>query len=410
LTSARTLSLLTMLVAVAALAGPHVAGASEPELTQLPTLVQQGSQLVGSNGGWQSNSGTPTKYVFRFTRNGTTVKGPTSMPKSTLASAPLPAGTYPDDPTAHIYDLQAADAGQPMCVEVWGGIHSKYVYADGTVAYDVWEWGHVNIFGQEAKACLTTSGAAPPGPSAPTPPAAPPAPTVPKPQAPLAPTATAAPTVTGVPMVEQTLVGTTGTWSGSAPLTVGLEWLRYDVDGENCQGLGITADTYRVGAVDIGKTIRVRITAANLAGARGALSDPTEVVTALKPTEQNPSIAAAKVTAPHKLVIDQVKAPARFTGRAFRVTLRVTDSRGFLVEGALVTASTLPASALVRPAEFTTAADGLVTLEFKRGAKLKAAIRLVTVVVIARRPGDKLASPRGAIVRLKLPVASAAKR
>jgi hypothetical protein len=109
-------------------------------------------------------------------------------------------------------------------------------------------------------------------------------------------------------------------------------------------------------------------------------------------------------------VIDQLKAPARFTGRPLRVTLRVKDSRGFLVEGALVTASTLPSNAVVGPAEFTTGADGLVTLDFKRGAKLRAAIKAVTVVVIARRPGDKPASPRGAIVRLKLPVAVTARR
>jgi hypothetical protein len=405
--SARTLSLLTLLVALAALAGPHAAGASEPEMTQMPTIVQEGSRLVGSNGGWQSNSGSPTKYVFRFSRNGTTVKGPDSMPKSTQASASLPAGTYPDDPNAYIYDLQAADAGQPMCVEVWGGIRSTYVYSDGSIAYDAWEWGHVNVHGQQAKACLTVSGSAP---STPTPPTAPPAPTGPKPQAPLPPAATAAPTVTGAPMVDQTLTATTGTWSGSAPLTVGLEWLRCDADSENCQGLGITTDTYTVGAVDIGKTIRVKITAANLAGARAAVSDPTAVVTPLRPTEESPSIAAAKVTAPHKLVIDQVKAPARFTGRAMRLTLRVKDSRGFLVAGALVTASTLPTTALGRPAEFTTDADGLVTLDFKRGAKLRAAIKSVTVVVIARRPGDKPSSPRGAIVRLKLPVAATARR
>jgi hypothetical protein len=211
-------------------------------------------------------------------------------------------------------------------------------------------------------------------------------------------------------MVDQTLTATMGTWSGTAPLTVGLEWLRCDAEGENCQGLGITGNTYTVGAVDIGKTLRVKITAANVAGARGALSDATAVVGALKPTAEHPSIAAAKVTAPHKLVIDQVKAPRRFNGRAMRVTLRVTDSRGFLVEGALVTASLLPKTALAPPTEFTTTADGLVTLEFKRGAKLKAAIKVVTVVVIARRPGDKLASPRGAIVRLKLPVAATARR
>jgi hypothetical protein len=408
--SARTLSLLTLLVSLVALAGPHAAGASEPEMTQAPTIVLQGSTLVGSNGGWQSNSGSPTKYVFRFTRNGTTVKGPTSMPKTTQADASLPAGTYPDDPNAYVYDLQAADAGQQMCVEVWGGIRSTYVYSDGSVAYDAWEWGHVSVYGQEAKACLTAPGSAPSSPSSPTTPTAPAAPAVPKPQAPLAPAATAAPEIRGVAMVEQPLTATLGTWSGSQPLAIGLEWLRCDSEGENCQGLGITATTYTVGFVDVGKTIRVKITAANLAGARGAISDPTPVVSALMPTEQNPSIAVAKVTAPHRLVIDQVKAPARFTGRAMRVTFRVKDSRGFLVEGALVTASTLPGNALVGPAEFTTGADGLVTLDFKRGAKLRAAIKVVTLVVIARRPGDKPTSPRGAIVRLKLSVAVTARR
>ena len=111
------------------------------------------------------------------------------------------------------------------------------------------------------------------------------------------------------------------------------------------------------------------------------------------PTEQNPSIAVAKVTAPHRLVIDQVKAPARFTGKAMRVTLRVKDTRGFLVEGALVTASTLPGNALVRPAEFTTGADGLVTLEFKRGAKLRAAIKAVTRGRDRTAPGRQAREP-----------------
>ena len=122
---------------------------------------------------------------------------------------------------------------------------------------------------------------------------------------------------------------------------------------------------------DIGKTLRVRITASNLAGARDAVSDATPLVSELKPTEQKPFIAAAKVAAPHRLVVDQVKAPARITGKAMRVTLRVSDDRGFLIAGALVSAVMLPGNALLAPAEFTTGADGLVTLVFKRGSKLR---------------------------------------
>ena len=306
--------------------------------------------------------------------------------------------------STRFYTVQSADAGYTLRVME---TMAKRDCGAWNNALGTQECNDITRSGPSGHTAVVPGGTAPTSPTAPT---APPAPTGPKPQAPLAPTATAAPTVAGVPMVEQTLSATMGTWSGSAPLTIGLEWLRCDPEGENCQGLGITANTYTVGFVDVGKTIRVKITAANLAGARGAVSDPTAVVSGLRPTEQNPSIAAAKVLAPHKLVIDQVKAPVRFTGKAMRVTLRVTDSRGFLVEGALVTASTLPVSAVVPPAEFTTGADGLVTLEFKRGTKLKAAIRVVTLVVIARRPGDKLASPRGAIVRLKLPVAVTARR
>ena len=305
--------------------------------------------------------------------------------------------------TGRFYTVQAADAGSRLRAMETMSIYDCGAHNTSTGAIEC-RWDRRN-----APSGMTdiVPGGAPTPPSGPT---APPAPTGPKPQAPLAPAATAAPTISGLAMVEQALTATRGTWSGSQPLTIGLEWLRCDAEGENCQGLGITADTYTVGAVDVGKTIRVKITAANLAGARAALSDATPVVSALMPTGQNPTIAVAKVTAPHRLVIDQLKAPARFTGRAMRITLRVKDSRGFLVEGALVTASTLPGNAFVGPAEFTTGADGLVTLDFKRGAKLRAAIKAVTVVVIARRPVDKPASPRGAIVRLKLPVAVTARR
>jgi hypothetical protein len=302
--------------------------------------------------------------------------------------------------TGRFYTVQGADAGSRL-----RAMETMSIYDCGAGNSQT---GEIECRWDRRSAPSAMTGVVPG--SAPTTPTAPAPPATPKPQTPLAPAATAAPAISGLAMVEQTLTATLGTWSGSQPLTVGLEWLRCDAQGESCQGLGITANTYTVGAVDIGKTMRVKVTAANLAGARAALSDPTAVVDSLKPTEQNATIAAARVTAPHKLVIDQVKTPARFTGRAMRVTLRVTDTRGFVVEGAFVTATTLPATALTPPAAFTTTADGLVTLEFKRGTKVKAAIKVVTVVVIARRPGDKLTSPRAAIVRLKLPVAVTARR
>jgi len=370
------------------------AGAEAPQMRSSASVSGSavvGAQLTAHNGTWLYDSGlscqTECEMTYQWQR--CDVGGSAC---SDIGGA-----------TGRFYTLLAADAGSRL-----RAMETMSIYDCGARNTQT---GTIECRWDRRSAPSGMTEVVPGGaPTTPTGPTTPTAPTGPKPQAPLAPAATAAPEISGLAMVDQPLSATLGTWSGSQPLTVGLEWLRCDTQGENCQGLGITANTYTVGLVDIGKTIRVKITASNLAGARGALSDATAVVSELKPTEQNPSIAAAKVTAPHKLVIDQVRGPARFTGRAMRVTLRVTDSRGFLVGGALVTASTLPATALTPPAEFTTTADGLVTLDFKRGAKLKAAIRVVTVVVIARRPDDKLASPRGAIVRLKLPVAATARR
>ncbi len=206
------------------------------------------------------------------------------------------------------------------------------------------------------------------------------------------------------------LTATRGTWSGSQPLTIGLEWLRCDPEGENCQGLGITASTYTVGAVDVGKTIRVKITAANLAGARGR---------GLRSHRRRQRADADRAEPEHRRREGDRAAQARDRpGQGSGTIHRQGDARHAPSQGL----PRLPrrrrarlrehaaGNALVRPAEFTTGADGLVTLEFKRGTKLRAAIKAVTVVVIARRPGDKPASPRGAIVRLKLPVAAAARR
>jgi hypothetical protein len=387
----RTRLLLLLALAALTMVFPLATRAESPNVNTSASISGSavvGGSLTAHNGTWLYGDGTSCQsdcvYTYQWQR--------CTPDQSTCNDIGGSTGRF--------YTVQAADAGSRL--RAMETVTKYDCNAHGVDCRDV---------SKSAPSGMTEvvpgSPSSPPGPTGPVPPTVP---AVPVPQAPLAPAVTAAPTVTGVPMVEQTLTATLGTWSGTAPLTVGLEWLRCDAEGESCQGLGITGTTYTVGAVDIGKTLRVKITAANVAGARGALSDPTAVVSALKPTAEHPSIAAAKVTAPHKLVIDQVRAPRRFNGRAMRLTLRVTDSRGFLVEGALVTASLLPKTALTPPTEFTTTADGLVTLEFKRGAKLKAAIKVVTVVVIARRPGDKLASPRGAIVRLKLPVAVAARR
>jgi len=175
------LAVLTSTAALALVAAAP-ALANEPFWSQAPSLSLQGDRLVAGNGGWSSYSGPVTTYVFRFLRDGVSVKGPAHpVPKSTPGTAPLPAGTYPDDPSANVYPLGSADAGHCFVVEVWGGIRSVYYRQDGTLAYDAWEWGHLDTFGNAAvsnQVCVP--GTAPQPAPPPGSPAAPPPPQVPQ--------------------------------------------------------------------------------------------------------------------------------------------------------------------------------------------------------------------------------------
>jgi hypothetical protein len=159
---ARARRLLAPAAAVLALAAPAAASASEPFWTQRPDLTLQGNRLFASNGGWSSYSGTVTRNLYRFVRDGVVVKGyGEDVPKSTPPWVELP-GVTPDDPGAPYYVVTGADVGHCFVAQVWGGIRSTYVTGDGQVAYDVWEWGNRNVFGESAITNQICIGAVPP--------------------------------------------------------------------------------------------------------------------------------------------------------------------------------------------------------------------------------------------------------
>lgn len=90
---------------------------------------------------------------------------------------------------------------------------------------------------------------------------------------------TAPPTVSGTARQGQTLTATTGTWSGTAPLSYAYQWLRCDVAGVNCAAVsGAGGSSFVLTALDVGKTMRVRVTAENAAGRESADSFQTDVV------------------------------------------------------------------------------------------------------------------------------------
>ena len=383
-----TVIVLTLVSSLALL----LAGAAAAEAPQINTpatisgTAAVGQQLTAHNGTWLYADGTACREECTMTYQWQRCAGGCTD----IAGA-----------SGRFYTVQAADAGHTLRV------------VERVAKYDCGEWNYSNMtqecrdierFAPSGMTAVVAGASAPPAPTAPAIPAGPP------PQAPLAPTPTAAPTVTGLAMVDELLTATTGSWSGSPALK--LEWQRCDEEGQNCVGLGLTGATYQVIRVDVGKTLRVKVTGWNPAAAREALSDATPVVSELRPTEQKPSLEASKVLAPHKLVISGASArPARLARRG-AVTLRLTvsDSRGFRISGALVSAVVRPSAAFVLPVTATSAGDGTVSLTFRPGPRLNlSTLKAVTLVVTARRPGDRLTSPRAAIARVTLGVAQTKK-
>jgi hypothetical protein len=95
---------------------------------------------------------------------------------------------------------------------------------------------------------------------------------------PAPPANTAPPTISGTPQDGQTLSATTGTWSGS-PSSYGYQWQRCDSSGAACSSVaGATTATYALTSADVGATMRVVVTATNVAGSASASSPASAVV------------------------------------------------------------------------------------------------------------------------------------
>jgi hypothetical protein len=74
----------------------------------------------------------------------------------------------------------------------------------------------------------------------------------------------------------QTLTASSGSWTGTAPISFAYAWQRCDTTGAACAPIsGATASTYPLVTADVGHTIRVAVTASNKAGAASATSAAT---------------------------------------------------------------------------------------------------------------------------------------
>jgi hypothetical protein len=108
-----------------------------------------------------------------------------------------------------------------------------------------------------------------------------PAPAPPPPLSPtlMPPTSSTPPAISGTPTVGQTLSASTGSWSGSTPMSYAYSWSRCNSTGGSCSPIsGATSAGYLLGSGDAGSTIRVSVTATNGAGSATATSAATGVV------------------------------------------------------------------------------------------------------------------------------------
>jgi hypothetical protein len=181
-----------------------------------------------------------------------------------------------------------------------------------------------------------------------------------------APAVVSSPTVSGNPVVGQQLTATTGTWQGTAPISFTTNWQHCNSAGSSCSGTGKKGNSYVVSAADVGKRIRVKVDAKNNVGKSSALSDTTAVVanSGGGGGGGGGSVKVADVgPAGERLTVDRVVFnPNPVTSRnvPIRVTITVKDTKGRLVQGALVFIRSTPIVTST-PTDAPTGSDGTVT-------------------------------------------------
>jgi hypothetical protein len=214
-----------------------------------------------------------------------------------------------------------------------------------------------------------------------------------------APRNTAAPTIAGTPQEGQTLTASPGTWTGTAPIAYAYQWRRCNAQGASCSSIaGATAQTYAVTGPDVGNTLRVRVTARNVAASATADSAATAQVAIAGPGGQIGlpgglvSIPVTSVAPPERLIVNNVQfSPNPVTSRSqpIRVRFRITDTRGYVVRDALVFVRATPLVTSTPP-ERPTGTDGWVEFTVQPTARFPLGGLSVQFFVRARKDGDPL--------------------
>ena len=212
-----------------------------------------------------------------------------------------------------------------------------------------------------------------------------------------APVNSSAPTVTGVAKVGQALTADPGQWSGAQPITFAFQWQRCDANGGGCGDIpGANGKTLSLDSTDLGKTLRVRVTARNTKGSATALSAVTQAVVKASGGNPKPGSGVLNVNSlasTDRLVIGNTSfSPSVLTTHdPFTMRVEITNSRGSLVSGALVYALPLPYGWVNPAPEVATDSTGFATLTFRPTSNLPVGKSGALVIFLrARRGSDPL--------------------
>jgi hypothetical protein len=211
------------------------------------------------------------------------------------------------------------------------------------------------------------------------------------------------PTISGTPQQGQTLTADPGAWNGTQPIRFDYQWRRCGGNGGSCSNIsGAIHKSYTLKGVDVGNTLRVRVTARNADGESSATSVPTAVIRAAAPPPAptgcpsgSGTMNVSDVSPPARLLIDAYTSSPSVIGRStsqLQLRFHVSACNGRAVQGALVYVTAVPFSQFSIPPETPTGADGWATLQMSKLAGFPAARRQQLLVVFgrARKPGENV--------------------
>jgi subtilisin family serine protease len=193
----------------------------------------------------------------------------TAMDAQTLSAG---TGTWSENPTAFAYQWQRCDATGANCSAISLATGQTYTEVSADVGSTL----------RVAVTATNSAGSSPPATSAQT-----------AVVAPAPPANTARPTTSGTARDGQQLSATTGTWSGTPPLTYSYQWQDCNSLGASCANIpAATSSTYVLGHGDVGSTVRVTVTATNAGGEASSPSAQTAVIVPLAPANvEGPTIS-----------------------------------------------------------------------------------------------------------------------